>query len=191
MNRDRRIPLPDPATGATGPRAYQPDLSAAIDGFYRAATRLHGLDPVLTEMVRLRCARHHDCRICKAVRLRDARDSGVDEAMTAKIDRFEDSDLDERIKLALHYTDAFITQPSGIDAALAARLRAAFTPAELVELSLDIMKWSTQKIHVTLGLDVMPGVDVDGGTVTFFEFDGDGRPTNFRSAHDDAVTAAR
>jgi hypothetical protein len=154
-------------------------MTAAIDGFYRAATRLDGLGPVVTEMVRLRCARRHDCRICKAVRLRDAHLSGVDEAMTAKVDFYEDSDLDEPVKAALAYADAFINQPGAIDASLAARLRANFTPAQIVEISLDIMKWSTQKIHVTLGLDVMAGVDVEGGGLTFFEFDSDGRPVNF------------
>jgi hypothetical protein len=154
-------------------------MTAAIDGFYRAATRLSLLDPVVTELVRLRCARRHDCRICKAVRLRDAHRVGVDEEMTAKVDFYEDSDLDESVKAALAYTDAFVNQPSSIDPALAARLAAQFSPDQIVEISLDIMKWSTQKIHVTLGLDLMAGVDVDSGVPTFFEFDSDGRPVNF------------
>jgi hypothetical protein len=168
--------------------AYQPELTAEVDGFYQAATRLHKLDPVVTEMVRLRCARRHDCRICKAVRLREAYAAGVDESMTAKIDFFEQSDLDERIKVALRYTDAFLNDPSAVDARLSAQLAGHFSPAQVVEMSLDIMKWSTQKIHVTLGLDVMPGVDVEGGALTFFGFTPDGRPADFVSAEQEELT---
>lgn len=179
MTRQRRIPLPE--NGAS-PRAYQPELSSAIDSFYGAATRMKTLDPVATEVLRLRCARHHDCRICKAVRLRDAREAGIDEELTAKIDHYADSDLDERLKVLLQYVDAFISSPSAIGADLAARLSRSYTVEQIVEISLDVMKFSTQKIHVTLGLDTMPGVDLESGTVTYFEFDVEGRPVNFMAA---------
>ncbi len=189
MTRNVRIPPPGVGPDERSPRMYQPELAGEIDDFYQAAARLSALDPVVTELVRLRCARHHDCRICKAVRQRDARESGVDAEMTAKIDFFEQSDLEERLKVALRYTDAFITQPAGAGPRLAADLLAHFSPAEVVELSLDIMKWSTQKIHVTLGLDLMAGVNVDSGAVILFDLDASGRPVNFASAEDEAVTA--
>ena len=66
---------------------------------------------MLTELVRLRCARTHNCRICQTLRLADARDAGADDAVTAAVDRYETSDLDERIKAALRVTDALITLP--------------------------------------------------------------------------------
>lgn len=184
MTRQRRIPLPE--NGAS-PRTYQPELSSAIDSFYGAATRMQTLDPVATEVLRLRCARHHDCRICQAVRLRDAREAGIDEELTAKIDHYADSDLDERLKVLLQYVDAFISSPSAIGADLAARLSRSYTVEQIVEISLDVMKFSTQKIHVTLGLDTMPGVDLESGAVTYFEFDADGRPVNFVAAVDEAA----
>jgi alkylhydroperoxidase family enzyme len=180
MTRNRRIPLPP--GGARLGAAYQPALSDAIDGFYRSATQLRAVDPVITELVRLRCARYHDCRICQAVRLRDARAAGVDEAVASSVDRYEESTLEERAMVALRYVDAFISGPPAVEATLAVALRTHFTPAQVVELSLDIMKFSTQKIHVTLGVDVMPGVDVDSGAVTFFEFDGEGQPVRFVSS---------
>lgn len=187
MTRQLRIPLPEDGTGSA--RAYQPELAGAIDRFYRAATTMKTLDPVATEVLRLRCARQHDCRICKAVRLRDARQAGVDENLAAKIDHFEESDLDERLKVLLRYVDAFITSPSSVTADLAQALSSFYTAEQMVEISLDIMKFSTQKIHVTLGLDVMPGVDVESGAVTFFEFDADGRPANFVAAVDEVATS--
>ena len=182
MSRAPRIPIPVGATSnpEIGAR-YQPELTSAIGDFYTGATRLGGVDAVITEMVRLRCARTHDCRLCKAVRLRTARDAGVDDDMTSQIDRYEQSSLDERIKVALRYTDAFNTRPGEVSQELARQLARHFSPEEIVTMSLDIMKYSTQKMHVTLGLDVRSGIDVDSGAVTWFEFDDAGRATSFVS----------
>lgn len=38
-----------------------PDLRAALGDFAAATVRLPEVDPVTTEIVRLRCAHHHDC----------------------------------------------------------------------------------------------------------------------------------
>jgi alkylhydroperoxidase family enzyme len=43
------------------PAEPQP-LAAAVDGLHAAAMQLHALDPVTTELVRLHCARYHDCK---------------------------------------------------------------------------------------------------------------------------------
>ena len=37
------------------------NLRSALGGFAAAAVRLPAVDPVTTEIVRLRCAHHHDC----------------------------------------------------------------------------------------------------------------------------------
>ena len=54
--RERR--LPDPAAGE---RAVAPALGKAIGVYQDAVMRLGGIDPVTTELVRLRCARQHQC----------------------------------------------------------------------------------------------------------------------------------
>lgn len=38
-----------------------PELLGALVEWQAAAVRLDSVDPVTTELVRLRCARHHDC----------------------------------------------------------------------------------------------------------------------------------
>ena len=58
MNRSPRIPVPD---GGSMGRVYQPAHGAALNRFQDAVVRLDAIDPVTTEVVRLRCARHHDC----------------------------------------------------------------------------------------------------------------------------------
>ena len=52
MNRQRRIP--------DGVKASD-DVRRALDAWQAAVVRLSDLDPVTTELVRLRCARYHDC----------------------------------------------------------------------------------------------------------------------------------
>lgn len=182
MERDARIALPEGCESfAQAGMAYQPLLQSALDEFYQAATRLDLIDPQVTEMVRLRCARTHDCRICKTLRLRTARDNGVDDAMTEMVDHYETSPLEERIKVALRFTDAYVSTPGPIAPGLVEQLREHFSSDQVVALALQVMKWSTQKMHVALGLDTKPGVDVTSGEVTWFEFDVQGRSSNFVS----------
>ncbi len=54
--RERRLPAP---TGA--PKPVAPGLGAALGAYQDAVMRLGTLDPVTTELVRLRCARQHQC----------------------------------------------------------------------------------------------------------------------------------
>jgi AhpD family alkylhydroperoxidase len=167
-----------------------PDSAAAVavdaspagllNAYQAAVVRGSALDPATTELVRLRCARTHHCRICQTLRLADARAAGVDETMTAKVDRYERSDLPERAKVALRVTDAFITRPDLLSEAAAGQARASFGPAELASLCLDITKWSTQKIKVALGTDGADRLVTDADGVALFGFDSGGRVTGYR-----------
>jgi hypothetical protein len=148
-------------------------FSAAYGPLVQQAAALRELDPVTTELVRLRGARTHNCRLCRSLRTVSALDAGADEAMYDKIDRYEASDLSERHKVALRLTDAIITQPGSIGPELSAQVRAHFSPAEVVELVTDVLRNSGQKMAVALDADqanVTRGVEYydvlpDGDTV--------------------------
>lgn len=131
-----------------------PSLRRALNQWQASVVRLTALDPVTTELVRLRAAAVHDCRLCGSLRLVHARDAGLDETTIAKIERYEHSDLPGRHKLALRLADAMMTQPNGISPELAHDLHAEFSDDELLELTLDIMKWNYQKVPVALRTDV-------------------------------------
>ncbi len=184
--------LGDPAPGRSPrpsvvPRPISPDgpdhsfllLQSVLRDYQDAVVRAQALDPVVTELVRLRCARTHDCRICKTLRMDDARAAGVDDAMTAKVDVYAQSDLDERTKTALRITDAFIGRPDTLSDAVADLARSTFSPPQLAELLLDITKWSTQKIHVSLGTDSAEALPKNEQGLSFFGFDDSGRPSRF------------
>jgi len=185
--RAPRIPV-----GADGrPIGRDTQLVQALADYQDTVVRSAQLDPVITEMVRLRCARSHDCRICQTLRLADAADAGLDADMADKIDRFEDSDLDERYKVALRIVDAFIWLPAQLSPELAAQAHAHFSDAELAELLVDITKWSTQKIHVTLGTDGADRLPVNEDGVAYFAFADSGKVSAMAGDLGDVLSSVR
>ena len=104
------------------------------------------------------------------MRLAVARDAGLNEATIAKIDRAETSDLAAHHKAAIALADAMMTQPAQLAPELRDELHRHFTAAQLVELTLDVMKWNYQKVSVALGTDA----EVTPGQLTDLEFDANG-----------------
>jgi hypothetical protein len=90
-----------------------------------------------------------------------------------KIPRYEESDLPGRHKAALRLVDRFVTWPAQIDDALVAASRAHFSDEELVEVTLDVISWSQQKIYVALDVDEV----VDEHGLAPLAFDEQGRVT--------------
>ena len=77
---------------------------------------------------------------------------------------------------ALELADAMMDDPAGVSPELRERLEAHFSTEQIVELCLDVMKWSYQKVAVALGVDR----EVVPGELTDLSFDADGnwiRPT--------------
>ena len=171
MNRQPRVPLGEDHR----PEGRDAQLVRLLADYQDAVVRSRFLDPVTTELVRLRCARQHDCRICQTLRLADAAVAGVDDRVTSKIDDYEASDLDERHKVALRLVDAVIWRPLDISDDLVEQAHAHFTADEIAELLVDVTKWSTQKIHVALGTDSAERLPVNDRGVAYFGFDDGGR----------------
>jgi alkylhydroperoxidase family enzyme len=171
MTREPRVPLgPDHR-----PLGRDPELVRLLADYQDTVVRSRFLDPVTTELVRLRCARQHDCRICQTLRLSDAAEAGVDDDVTSKIDHYESSDLSERHKTALRIVDAMIWRPTEISDELVEQAHTQFSADEIAELLVDVTKWSTQKIHVALGTDGADRLPVNEQGVAYFGFDADGR----------------
>jgi hypothetical protein len=143
-----------------------------LKGFAPAVARLRELDPVTTEVVRLRGAVQHNCRLCKSRREGYAMDAGGSESLYAEIEDFETSaQLSDRHKAALRYVDALIWSPSRIDTAVAAGVRTHFTESACLELTLDVMRNACNKIMVSLGADA---AQVSEGT-ELFRVEADGK----------------
>jgi len=149
------------------------DLWAHAEAFMRAVARCSALDPVTSELVRLRGAGQHRCRLCRSRRSLPALDAAGDPTIFDDVDRYEASTLPQRAKVALRLTDAVLTQPSTLDAALRAQVRFHFEPAEGLEIVLDVMRNAANKIAVALGADAPV---VDHG-VEYFTIDESGEVT--------------
>jgi alkylhydroperoxidase family enzyme len=130
-----------------------PDLWPALERFLNDVASLDALDPVTTELIRLRGARAHNCRICQSRREVAAIKGGADESTFDKIDFFETSDLDERYKVALRLTDAILWQPASYPDGLVEQVRATFSPQETVEMVLDLVRNAANKVAVALQAD--------------------------------------
>ncbi|OBF72838.1 hypothetical protein A5750_02070 [Mycobacterium sp. 852002-51613_SCH5001154] len=125
-----------------------------FNDFLPAVARMRALDPVTSELVRLRGAAQHNCRLCKSLREGTALDAGGSETLYDEIDRFESSALlDDRAKAALRYADALIWAPAHLAADDVAEVRPRFSDAEAVELTFDIMRNASNKVAVALGAD--------------------------------------
>jgi alkylhydroperoxidase family enzyme len=171
MTREPRVPLGNDAR----PLGRDAELVRLLADYQDTVVRSRYLDPVTTELVRLRCARQHDCRICQTLRLADAAVEGVDDELTSQIDHYETSDLTERHKVALRIVDAVIWRPTDITDDLVEQAHSHFSADEIAELLVDITKWSTQKIHVALGTDGADRLPVNERGVAYFGFDDSGR----------------
>jgi alkylhydroperoxidase family enzyme len=166
-------PAPAPTTG---------DLWATLEEFMRVVALDTALDPVTTELVRLRGARAHDCRICQSRLSLRAVETAGDESVFAP--DADDTALTTHQRAALALADAVIWQPTAIDADLVARVRNELTDAEIVEIVLDLVRNAANKIAVSLGGD--EAVVTDG--VEYYDVD----PTGdvFADVDREAVRAA-
>lgn len=149
-------------------------IDALLNGFVPAVARLRALDPVTTEVVRLRGAAQHNCRLCKSRRETNALDAGGTEDLYGQIEQFESAEgLTDAQKAALRYVDALIWSPSQISDEVAAGVREHFSDDQAFELTWDIMRNAANKIMVSLGVDAplvedgteLFSVEPDGQTV--------------------------
>jgi alkylhydroperoxidase family enzyme len=125
-----------------------------LNGFVPAVARRRELDPVTTELVRLRGAEAHNCRLCKSLRETRALDAGGSEDLYRQLGDYESSTaLSSAQKAALRYVDALIWTPSAIDEDVADGVVAHFSEKQRVELTLDVMRNAANKIAVALGAD--------------------------------------
>ena len=127
---------------------------AVFNGFLPAVARLRDLDALTSEVVRLRGAAQHNCRLCKSLRETTALNAGGSETLYGDIERFEASELlTDRQKAALRYADALIWSPGHIDRGIVAVVRAHFSDDEAAELTFDVMRNASNKVAVALAGD--------------------------------------
>ena len=150
--------------------ASDADLWSQLEAFMAAVARLDALDPALTEIVRLRGARLHDCAVCKSRRSRDALAAGATEDDFIALDAWPTSTLPDAAKAALGLVDAMLLTPDEVSPSVVETARRHLSPDQIVEVLLDVTRNAANKIAVALGADT---AQVTEG-VELFTTDGDG-----------------
>jgi ABC-type uncharacterized transport system YnjBCD ATPase subunit len=86
-------------------------------------------------------------------------DAGLDESTIHDVFARSTDGFPAAQRAALALADALMTQPSSLSAATVDELHRHFTDEQLVELTVDVMKWNAQKVAVALGVDdwIRPG----------------------------------
>jgi len=93
------------------------------------------VSPRLRALVSLRVAQLDDCAFCADLNTAMLAGAGADADTIASVQRHDASRLSTDENLALEYAEAVTATPPRVDDALFARMRAAFTPEAIVELT--------------------------------------------------------
>lgn len=141
----------DEATPAA--RIAIPAELTRLAGIPIANARSLQLDPVVHECVRLFNANYQGCEYCKNARQAVAVQAGLTEDMVGKLMRFEDSDLPERIKVALRVTNAIASAPQGLTDAIWAGALEHFSEQEVVDLVLLSTFTTGSRVAIILGVE--------------------------------------
>jgi alkylhydroperoxidase family enzyme len=134
-----------------------PELGRAMTAFMDVAYP-GKVDLVTRELVRIYSGQRSHCRMCRNLRLRAAIDRGFDEAMVDHLDEPENDQLDARQRAALRLAQAFLGDPRSFDKAAQDELLRHFTPEQVAELLLDLVRYRPgSKLVVASGTE--PEVD--------------------------------
>tara|TARA_Y100001970_G_scaffold112933_1_gene140932 strand:+ start:8535 stop:8786 length:252 start_codon:yes stop_codon:yes gene_type:complete len=79
--------------------------------------------------------------------------------------------MDPHHEVAVAFATQLMTQPNAITEELLVELRSFFSDDQLIELTLDVMKWNYQKVSVALGTDR----EIREGELSELHFDENGK----------------
>ena len=135
--------------------ALRPEMGIAAGALSHAIYEQSVLPVRERELARMRIAQINGCAICQQWRSTPGAEGQLDEADYADVSSWEQSArFSERERLAIEYAELFALDHERIDDAFFARLRAAFTDAEILDLTVCVGGWLAlgRTLHV-LGID--------------------------------------
>jgi len=137
-----RIDVPEGAGGElVQVWSLSPELGTAVGNLSAAVYGDRLVSPRVREVARMRIAQINGCNVCLQWRFPEMADRGVTEALYEHVDSPADGDYSEQERLAIEYAEKFALDHRSLDDAFFTRLRAAFTDAEIVELTAMIGNW--------------------------------------------------
>ncbi len=89
-----------------------------------------------------------------SVRSAVALQQGADDALLERVDDYEASDLTDAQKAALRLADVYLTAPAHTDESLRTSVAEHLSRSQVVELAVQLMGFSNDKVMVALGFDL-------------------------------------
>lgn len=135
-----------------GIMAWRPELMAAFFEFYAKLWTEGVLDMRIKDLARMKIARTVGCRLCQNTRFKVAEGYTVENDYL-DIDHVDESRYTDAEKAALRYVETFCVGAAHVTDEMVADLRAHFSEAEIVELSiLTAMIGGFGSINVALNI---------------------------------------
>jgi alkylhydroperoxidase family enzyme len=120
----------------------RPEIAVAMGGLSSAVYGTSTLDKREREAARYTIALINDCAVCRATRVKDPEAAHIDEGFYAEIPAWRTSTaLSARERLAAEFAQSFALDHLSMDDDFWARLRAAYTDAEIADLTMCCGAW--------------------------------------------------
>ena len=151
-----RIDIPEGDGGdAVMVWSMRPEMAPAVGKLIDAVYHKSILPTRERELARMRVAQLNSCGACANFRAASVREQAISEELYESVERFRTDDrFTDREKLAIEYAERFATDHAGIDDTFFASLRAAFSDAEIVDLTLCLGAFvGLGRFLAVLGLD--------------------------------------
>jgi alkylhydroperoxidase family enzyme len=140
----------------------RPEMGAMVESMVRTVYQRSILPAEEREMARLKIAELNACTACATFRAPSVSASDVDEELYCHLDDYATYDgYSERQRLAIEYAARFATDHGAIDDELFARLRRAFTDAEVLDLTMCIAAYlGLGRALAVLGIDEHTSLEI-------------------------------
>jgi AhpD family alkylhydroperoxidase len=117
--------------------SLRPEMAGMVERMIGTAYSSSILDPAEREAARMRIAELNACDACATFRAPSVVEAGVTDDVYAHVSEWRTwPDYTDRQRLAIEFAERFATDHRAIDDDLFARLRRAFTDAEILDLTL-------------------------------------------------------
>jgi alkylhydroperoxidase family enzyme len=136
-----RLDIP-PGDGGDAVRIWslRPEMAPAVGKLVDAAYNKSILPVGVREAARIRIAQLNDCTVCLTFRADSVKAQGLGEDLYGAVgsEAGESTELTERERLAVEYAELFALDHDRIDDAFMQRMKASFTDAEILDLTICV-----------------------------------------------------
>jgi alkylhydroperoxidase family enzyme len=119
--------------------SLRPEMGALVEQMVKTVYNRSILPAEEREAARMKIAQLNECNACATFRAPSVVASGVSEDVYANLDQYRTYEgYSQRQRLAIEYAERFATDHDSIDDELFSRLRAAFSDAEILDLTMCV-----------------------------------------------------